>query len=119
MQNFNVFHLVALIIIIVMIGLPIIFKLFPPKGINSIYGYRTCFSMLNEDTWQEANTYSTNMNLKISGFLTLIAIILFFVLPSMILVFILIISMLASRFLTIYLTSKHLDKVFDKNGNRK
>ncbi len=119
MQNFNLFHLVALIVIIVMIGLPLIFKLFPPKGINSMYGYRTGFSMLNEDTWHEANSYSTNINLKISGLLTLIAVILFFLLPSIILMFVLIISMLLSRFLTVYLTSKHLDAVFDKNGNRK
>ena len=35
-------------------------KLFPPKKINSIYGYRTRRSMQSEDAWREANTYSSN-----------------------------------------------------------
>src|SRR5262245_10740586 len=35
-------------------------KLFPPKNINSFYGYRTRRSMQNENAWREANTYNSN-----------------------------------------------------------
>ena len=35
--------------LLVMIG--VIFKEFPPKKINSIYGYRTNKSMINQKTW--------------------------------------------------------------------
>lgn len=36
--------------------LSIIFWYFPPKKINSLYGYRTHRSMLNDDIWNFANT---------------------------------------------------------------
>ena len=35
-------------------------KLFPPRKINSIYGYRTRRSMQSEDAWREANMYNSN-----------------------------------------------------------
>lgn len=37
-----------------------IFRIFPPHKINYIYGYRTKFSMKNQDTWDEAQRYSSN-----------------------------------------------------------
>lgn len=36
----------------------LIFKCFPPKVINSVYGYRTSFSMKTQETWDEAQRYS-------------------------------------------------------------
>ena len=37
------------------------FKLFPPKGINHLYGYRTPRSMRNDQTWKFANDYSMGL----------------------------------------------------------
>ena len=41
-----------------MLALSLLFKKFPPKKINYLYGYRTARSMKNEDAWKYANTYS-------------------------------------------------------------
>lgn len=45
----------------------IIFKLFPPKTINSWYGYRTVRSMKNEKNWKLAQKYSANLSILILG----------------------------------------------------
>jgi len=45
-------------LIFIVIGF--IFKMFPPRKINYIYGYRTNLSMKNQDIWNEAQKYSAN-----------------------------------------------------------
>lgn len=47
--------------------LSVVFWKFPPKKINSIYGYRTHRSMLNEEIWDFANTTFNIAFLKYSG----------------------------------------------------
>ncbi len=37
----------------------LVFRARPPKGINSIYGYRTRRSMQSDGSWKMANDYST------------------------------------------------------------
>ncbi|OOQ60597.1 SdpI family protein [Mucilaginibacter pedocola] len=39
-------------------------KLYPPKKINALYGYRTDSSMKNQQTWDEGNRYSTALMIK-------------------------------------------------------
>ncbi|AIC39241.1 hypothetical protein NRS6110_03438 [Bacillus subtilis] len=39
----------------------ILIKLFPPKSINSVYGYRTRRSMSDQRLWNEANRYSASL----------------------------------------------------------
>ncbi|TBX71214.1 SdpI family protein [Flavobacterium silvisoli] len=39
----------------------ILTKLFPPKKINYLYGYRTAASMKNQQTWDFAQKYSTKI----------------------------------------------------------
>ncbi|MBL3648497.1 SdpI family protein [Bacillus vallismortis] len=46
----------------------ILTKLFPPKSINSVYGYRTRRSMSDEKLWNEANRYSASLMI-LSGLL--------------------------------------------------
>ncbi len=58
---------VVLISLIVLI----IFKIFPPKSINSWYGYRTMESMKSTQKWSFAQKYSANIGL-LTVFLTLI-----------------------------------------------
>ena len=46
-------------LILFMAGL--VLYLFPPKRINSFYGYRTFNSMKNIDNWKTANQYSSKL----------------------------------------------------------
>lgn len=50
--------IIVLGIICIIMGL--IFKAFPPKKINSLFGYRTMLSMKNQDTWKESHKYVSN-----------------------------------------------------------
>jgi uncharacterized membrane protein len=38
-----------------------VFKVFPPKKINYLYGYRTSSSMKNIENWNLANKFSANL----------------------------------------------------------
>jgi len=40
-----------------------VFKVFPPKKINYLYGYRTSSSMKNIENWNLANKHSANLML--------------------------------------------------------
>lgn len=62
---------VLIILDILILGLAIIFRVARPKEINSLYGFRTKKSMLNQDTWRVANVYWTNLNLVGSVFVLL------------------------------------------------
>jgi uncharacterized membrane protein len=53
-------------------GLSIIFWQFPPKKINSLYGYRTHKTMQNQDIWDFANIVF-HKNLMIYSFFSLVA----------------------------------------------
>jgi uncharacterized membrane protein len=46
-------------------------KKYPPKNINAIYGYRTFRSMKNQELWNEANNYSSEI-MKNYGIILLI-----------------------------------------------
>ena len=48
---------------------------FPPKKINSLYGYRTNSSMKNQERWDFSQKYSAIEMIKLGGLLTLSAII--------------------------------------------
>lgn len=54
-----------------MIGFGLLFLKRPPKHINSIYGYRTKMSSLNQETWDFAHRYVGKVIL-FSGIVTLI-----------------------------------------------
>jgi len=41
----------------------VIYKIFPPKNINYLYGYRTPRSMKTINNWQIANKHSANIML--------------------------------------------------------
>ncbi|TWR24088.1 SdpI family protein [Mucilaginibacter achroorhodeus] len=51
-------------------------KQFPPKKINSLYGYRTPLSMKNQQNWDEGNRYSAKLMLKLGFFLLVVGLIL-------------------------------------------
>ncbi len=110
---------ICLGIIALMLILPAIFYFFPPKKINSVYGYRTPFSMLNQDTWTEANTYFNLKYLQFAFGNFAVSLGLFFVLPALSLITLVAVSAVFPTLLAMFLTSKHLDKIFDEKGQRK
>ena len=103
-------------ICILVIG--IIYKVFPPARINSIYGCRIPSAMRNQDTWDEGNRYSANL-------MIIIGIISIFMVPILYLVFGekgIMPGALISAFLLIgmiILVELHLRKLFDKEGRRR
>lgn len=50
----------------------LIFKIFPPKSINSWYGYRTPRSMKNQEQWEFAQKYSANLAVIVLAILLII-----------------------------------------------
>lgn len=94
--------------------LAIIFKCYPPKKINDLYGYRTPRSMKSPEVWKEGNRYSSNLLLFVSVITCLSQIPSHFIfegewryLTPVILMCVLLIA-------TIPLTEIHLKKHFDK-----
>ena len=96
-----------------------IFKMYPPKKINYIYGYRTPMSMKNENTWKEANAHSADSMIKV-GILTMLFQVISAILfgtesALMISCVFLVVALLVS----VVLTEKHLRERFDGDGNWK
>lgn len=62
-------------IVVITLFVILITKLFPPKNINSLYGYRTANSMKNKVNWDFAQKYSTNLFLVLLSFLLFVQVI--------------------------------------------
>lgn len=97
----------------------ILLTLNPPRNRNGVLGYRTSMSMLNQDTWNEAQKYG-GMSMSFFGILNIISALWFYIFPLSIntdkfqLIFFIITSVLM-----IYLDELHLNKLFNNDGTRK
>ncbi len=97
----------------------ILLRLNPPRSRNCMIGYRTSMSMLNQDTWNEAQKYG-GFSMTFFGVINIIFALWFYVFPMSInadkfqLIFFIITSILM-----IYLDELHLKKLFNKDGTRK
>jgi len=60
----------------------IIMLKFPPKNINSLYGYRTKNSMKNNERWSFAQKYSAFEMIKLGGLLAICGCLGFFFEPA-------------------------------------
>ncbi|OAA89306.1 SdpI family protein [Clostridium ljungdahlii] len=96
----------------------IIFKLWPPEHINGIMGYRTPFSMKNNDTWDEGNRFSSIIMIYAGIASLIIGAICSFVYKNNIYTALSVSSRISVILLlaSIPLTEIHLRKLFDKNG---
>lgn len=125
-MGFWIFMLISdLICPLVMIGFGIKFTKHPPRGINSVYGYRTALSMKNEETWKYAHEISGRIWFR-SGLLLLpasVAAMLFFIGKSTDEIGaaggIICMVQLLFLVLTVPLTERALHKRFDRNGRRR
>ncbi|AUZ25665.1 hypothetical protein C1T28_19605 [Bacillus subtilis] len=89
----------------------ILIKLFPPKSINSVYGYRTRRSMSDPSLWNEANRYSATLMI-LSG---LVIAALGLLLKSNLIILQLIL-LLAACVITFMLTEKRLKTMTHSQG---
>lgn len=89
----------------------ILIKLFPPKSINSVYGYRTRRSMSDQRLWNEANRYSASLMIM-SG---LVIAALGLLLRSNLIILQLIL-LLAACVITFMLTEKRLKNITHSQG---
>ena len=102
--------------VLFMLGLTYIFKLFPPKGINHLYGYRTPRSMRNDQTWKFANDYSMGIMRKIAIYCLLLPALGYVLWPNANFLVTVIVHSFALLSI-IWLTERQLKKHFDDNGN--
>ena len=114
------FTIVTLTTGLILIVMSVIAIRFPPKKINSTYGYRTKASMRNQQTWEEANRYSSKLMLLCGAILAVTGLLSFFMssLNQTSTITGTILTLLCSL-LPIPLTERHLKKLFDKEGKRK
>lgn len=95
----------------------IIFYLFPPKKINSIYGYRTPKTMKNETIWNFANTFFVKQFIIYSAISLAMALLFVFLAkevswqPMAI--------MLLSLAVSVIKTEQEISKNFDDDGKKK
>lgn len=60
---------------LLLLVISVAFKQFPPKKINSFYGYRTNASMKNNKTWKFANNYAAMWMSRFSLMLCILSLI--------------------------------------------
>ncbi|AKA68177.1 SdpI family protein [Clostridium scatologenes] len=106
---------------VILITFGVILKLFPPKHINSWYGYKTPFSMKNKVIWDEGNRFAAILLVYIGASSLIVAVICDVIyIGDFDRAFknsttISIIGLLCF----IPLMEIHLRRLFDKNGNKK
>ena len=62
----------------ILFAVSLVFKFFPPRNINSFYGYRTKKSRENSTNWKVANEYSADLMVKLMTPLFLVTVLLHF-----------------------------------------
>jgi uncharacterized membrane protein len=97
-------------------------KRFPPKHINGLYGYRMPSAMKNQQTWDEANSFSAGYAVKLGVIMILAGFILVTGLELIDMkedtrmelhAALLVVSSITMAVLLITGTEKHMSKVFD------
>lgn len=102
----------------IFIATGLLMKWFPPKKINSFYGYRTKRSMSSLQAWVFANKTSASIFLNLGVLLLVFGILVYVVFPERAHL-ITLIAMLLCAGGGIYYCERLLKKRFDKNGKPK
>lgn len=96
----------------------VIFYFFPPKKINSLYGYRTHRTMQNEDVWNFANTLFNKILLKYASISFVAALALAYLYPNLMTSWFPMGFLFFTLLVCIIATENALNQHFDKEGNR-
>lgn len=96
----------------------ILFRIFPPKSINFLYGYRTARSMKTQASWDAANKFGPNAMI-IGAAITCLLQLVFGMMDLSITNYTIFSagSMVILLVATIPLTEAYLKRHFDQNGN--
>ena len=108
---------IAYCVFMLIIGL--IFKKFPPKEINMLYGYRTKRSIANQQVWDAANSYWIKLFLTLNLLTFIFPVLFYFVFSQVNVILYTMIGGVVLLLLSIPLTERLLNKHFDKKGNPK
>lgn len=101
-----------------MLVLFLVVQKFPPKKINWYYGYRTDRSMKNEETWKIAQNYSSKKAIELTLLSFIFPPFLYFIYPD----YNFLLSVIVNTLLIIsiyWFTENHLERWFDRHGNKK
>jgi len=116
---------VGLLFPTIMILFGTLFMKSAPKKINFLFGYRTELSMKNRDTWEFAHKYIGKLWFRF-GFLLIPLVVIPMLLvigntENVVAIVGLIVSFVntVTLIVPVFFTEKALNKVFDKEGNRK
>jgi uncharacterized membrane protein len=113
---------IHLFVSILVIGIALYLRFSYPAFVNDREGFRTAMSMKNENTWVEANKYFGVLVLRFALIWCVIAFGLHFVLAQYhpaLAVLISVHSLGIVFLLPQGMVETHLEKLFDKNGQRK
>lgn len=110
-------NLLDLNAIILLIG--IIFRFFLPKKINMLYGYRTRMSTINQETWTEAQQFSSKRWIIYFAFATVLSAIIKLLFPLKVSIMLSVAMVISGLILVIIKTELHLRKTFNDEGIKK
>ena len=89
---------------------------YPPKEINSLYGYRTANSMSNRQRWDFSQTYSGKLMMKYGAIMMILAVVGFFIpLPEFVQLSLGIIILILVCVFLFLKTEKELNERFGKS----
>lgn len=102
----------------------LVFRLFPPKKINHIYGYRSRFSMKAQSIWKEAQRYCANTFILIGVIIFVLGVLEYFLfqvinVTEMIEKTIEFIEVLVSILVMYFRCETHLKNMFNEDGSIK
>jgi uncharacterized membrane protein len=98
--------------------LGIIFRLFPPKNINYIYGYRTPRSMSNQKIWDFSNRYASNILIYASTVCIVVQLFAILLFPLFISIIIGAVAMCIAAISVLPFTEYYISQNFDDTGNK-
>lgn len=102
-----------------MFVISIVFYLFPPKKINSFYGYRTHRTMVNQEIWEFSNSLFNKALIKYATISFVAALALAYLNPEMMSSWFPMAFLLFTVLICIITTEKALNKNYDSDGNKK
>ncbi len=101
-----------------MLCLFLVFRAFPPKKINHLYGYRTARSMANDIVWKDANDYSMKLGVKLGVYGLFLPLFYYFIWPEQLMLATVLTHTAALLWIVIG-TERYLNKRYDKKGQPK
>lgn len=111
----NVIFIILTLVGVIFMAIGVFLIKFPPKKINSLYGYRTSRSMQSHEAWHFSQKYSSKILAILGVVNTVLGVSSLFVLKldDMISALISIAIVLGGVFIMFYKTEKQLEKRFD------